>query len=264
MKLPISIVDAFTRERFGGNPAAVVMLAEWLSREQMQAIATENNLSETAFLLREPDGAFAIRWFSPFTEISFCGHATLASAHVIAEQALAPFPIVVRAAAVGELYVARNQDGAGFEMNFPNRRAQPVEVVPQALLDGLSIAPQQVLRNEQAWIVVYAEERQVREVVPDLERLKTLAPLDVAVTAPGEQHDFVSRYFWPANGGTEDPMTGSIHTALAPYWAERLGRNELIALQASTRSGLLRCRVDGERVHIAGDTVQYLQGQIEI
>ncbi|RXR00331.1 PhzF family phenazine biosynthesis protein [Pseudoxanthomonas composti] len=263
MRLPISIVDAFTRTRFGGNPAAVVVLSHWLAPAQMQAIAAENNLSETAFVLREPDGAFAIRWFSPATEIAFCGHATLASAHVIAQRALAPFPIVVRAPAVGQMQIARSADGHGFEMDFPLRRAQPVEA-PAALLAGLSIAPRQVLRNVQAWIAVYAQEREVREVMPDLERLKTLGPLDVAVTAPGDRHDFVSRYFWPANGGTEDPVTGSIHTALAPYWAERLGRSDLRALQASWRSGELRCRVAGERVHIAGDTVQYLDGHIEI
>lgn len=264
LELPISIVDAFAHERFRGNPAAVVVVPDWLPRALMQAIAAENNLSETAFLRREPDGAFAIRWFSPLTEIAFCGHATLASAHVVAQRALAPFPIVVRAAAVGELRISRSEDGAGFEMDFPNRRPQPVARAPRALLAGLSIAPEQVLRNEQAWIAVYAEERQVREVAPDLERLKALAPLDVAVTAPGERHDFVSRYFWPANGGAEDPVTGSIHAALAPYWAARLGRDELVALQASARTGLLRCRVDGGRVHVAGGTVQYLQGHIEI
>lgn len=264
MRLPISIVDAFTRERFSGNPAAVVLLAEWLPAARMQAIARENNLSETAFLRREPDGAFAIRWFSPTTEIAFCGHATLASAHVIARRALAPFPIVVRAAAVGELYIARGEDGVGFVMDFPNRRPQRLQAPPPALLAGLSIAPQEVLHNAQAYIAVYADEGQVRALVPDLERLKTLAPLDVAVTAPGTHHDFVSRYFWPANGGAEDPVTGSIHTALAPYWAARLGRGELVAQQASARSGLLRCRVAGERVFIAGDTVLYLEGHIEL
>lgn len=264
MRLPIDIVDAFTRERFGGNPAAVVLLDTWLPAQRMQAIAAENNLSETAFVRREADGAFAIRWFSPLTEVAFCGHATLASAHVIARRGLAPFPITVHAAAVGELFIARCADGEGFEMSFPNLRPHVPDAVPEALLAGLSIVPQQVLRNRQAWIAVYADERQVRDVVPDLQRLKTLAPLDVAVTAPGERHDFTSRYFWPANGGTEDPVTGSIHAALAPYWAARLGRNELVALQASARSGLLRCRVDGERVHVAGNTVQYLQGHIEV
>ncbi len=264
MQLPISVVDAFTRERFHGNPAAVVVLSQWLPREQMQAIAAENNLSETAFLLREPDGAFAIRWFSPLTEIAFCGHATLASAHVIARKALAPFPITLRANAVGELSVARCVDAQGFEMRFPDRSAQLLEGVPEALLAGLSIAPLQVLRNAQAYIAVYADERQVREVVPDLERLKTLGPLDVAVTAPGLHHDFVSRYFWPANGGAEDPVTGSIHAALAPYWAARLGRTALVALQASARSGVLRCRVEGGHVHVAGDTVYYLEGHIEV
>lgn len=264
MRLPIDIVDAFTRERFGGNPAAVVVLEEWLPAASMQAIAAENNLSETAFVRREADGAFAIRWFSPLTEVAFCGHATLASAHVIARRGLAPFPITVRAAAVGELYVSRLADGEGFEMSFPNLAPQALDTVPDALLAGLSIAPQQVLRNRQAYIAVYADERQVRDVVPDLERLKALAPLDVAVTAPGRDHDFVSRYFWPANGGSEDPVTGSIHAALVPYWAARLGRGELVALQASARSGLLRCRVEGERVHVAGSTVQYLQGHIEV
>jgi PhzF family phenazine biosynthesis protein len=234
MKLPISIVDAFTSK------------------------------SETAFVVREAQAAFAIRWFSPSREIAFCGHATLATAQVIAAQALASFPIVLRAAAVGELYVARSADGSGFAMDLPAYPPQPVEAPPPALLDALSIAPQQVLRNMQAWIAVYANEGEVRELVVDLQRLKTLAPLDVAVTAPGDCHDFVSRYFWPANGGDEDPVTGSIHTALAPYWAARLGRSDLVALQASARSGLLRCRVEGDRVCIGGDAVHYLDGHIEI
>ena len=264
MRLPISIVDAFTRTRFGGNPAAVVLLSQWLDDAQMQAIAADNNLSETAFVLCEGEAVYAIRWFSPVTEIAFCGHATLAAAHVIARLQLTAFPIVIRAAAVGDLYVSRSADEQGFEMDFPARPAQAVTQPPQALCAGLSLAPQQVLRNEQAWIAVYASEREVRSVVADLQRLKMLAPLDVAVTAVGEHHDFVSRYFWPGNGGDEDPVTGSIHSALAPYWAQRLQCNELIAYQASVRGGLLRCRVHGDRVCIGGDTVHYLDGHIEI
>jgi predicted PhzF superfamily epimerase YddE/YHI9 len=139
-----------------------------------------------------------------------------------------------------------------------------VPVIPLSIITGLSIEPTEVLRNPQAYIVVYENELQVREVIPNLVKLRELGPLDVAVTAPGENHDFVSRYFWPANGGDEDPVTGSIHAGLAPYWAKRLKKTELIALQASRRSGLLKCRVEGSRVHVAGTCVKYLQGTIEV
>ncbi|MEE7560989.1 PhzF family phenazine biosynthesis protein, partial [Xanthomonas sp. Kuri4-2] len=132
------------------------------------------------------------------------------------------------------------------------------------LLDGLSRPPRRVLRNAQAYVAVYDDEQQVRELVPDLAQLATLAPWDVVVTAPGERHDFVSRYFWPSKGGTEDPVTGSIHTALAPYWAQVLGRTRLSALQVSARTGLLQCRVEAARVHVSGTTVHYLDGHIEI
>ncbi|CDZ92803.1 PhzF family phenazine biosynthesis protein [Pseudomonas saudiphocaensis] len=263
MLLPIYQVDAFTNERFKGNPAAVVPLERWLTDAQMQAIALENNLSETAFFVREPDGAFDIRWFSPLTEIDFCGHATLASAFVILEQMIAETPLTFRAAAVGDIEVSRRNDGL-LEMSFPKRAPELVAEPPQALLKALDIAPEAVLKNSQAWFVVYASEQQVRAAAPDLEALKALAPLDVVVTAPGERQDFASRYFWPANGGDEDPVTGSIHAGLAPYWAARLGKSSLVALQASSRSGLLYCRVERERVFIAGAVVKYLQGEIEI
>ncbi|MCF7202094.1 PhzF family phenazine biosynthesis protein [Pseudomonas oligotrophica] len=263
MKLPLFQIDAFTDELFKGNPAAVVPLPHWLSDARMQAIAAENNLSETAFFVREADGAFHIRWFSPLTEIDFCGHATLASAFVILEQGLAEAPLTFRAAAVGAIEVLRRDDGL-LEMSFPLRAPQPVEQPPQILLDALELAPQQVLRSVQAWFAVYASEAQVRAIAPDLQALKALAPLDVVVTAPGDRQDFVSRYFWPANGGDEDPVTGSIHAGLAPYWAARLGKRSLTALQASARSGLLHCRVEDERVQVAGAAVQYLQGSIDI
>ncbi len=263
MKLAISIVDAFTRQRFAGNPAAVLVLEQWLDAALMQAIAAENNLSETAFVRLAEDGVFEIRWFSPCTEVDFCGHATLASAHVIAQRGLAAFPITLRAKAVGELFVRRLDDG-GFEMDFPNRQPQPLAQRPAALVEGLSIEPLQVLANMQAYVAVYASEREVRALVPDLARLKTLAPLDVVVTAPGDEVDFVSRYFWPANGGDEDPVTGSIHAALAPYWAARLGRTQLSARQLSRRGGELWCTVRGDRVLVAGHAVSYLEGHIEI
>lgn len=263
MLLPIFQIDAFTSERFKGNPAAVVPLAQWLSDEQMQAIAAENNLSETAFFVREPEGAFHIRWFSPLTEIDFCGHATLASAFVILDQQIANAPLTFRAAAVGDISVVLGAGGL-LEMSFPNRAPEPVAEPPQALLDALDSAPEAVLKNRQAWFVVYASEQQVRAAAPDLEALKALAPLDVVVTAPGDRQDFASRYFWPANGGDEDPVTGSIHAGLAPYWAARLGKSSLVALQASKRTGLLYCRVERDRVFVAGAAVKYLQGQIEL
>jgi len=263
MKLPIYQVDAFTHERFKGNSAAVVPLEHWLSDAQMQSIAMENNLSETAFLLREWDGAFHIRWFSPLTEIDFCGHATLASAYVLLDQGMAIAPLTFRAAAVGDISIAQLDDGR-LEMNFPNRQPERVDAPPGALLDGLGAHPLAVLKNGQAWFAVYEDEHQVRQLMPDLAALKSLAPLDVVITAPGRDQDFVSRYFWPANGGDEDPVTGSIHAGLAPYWARRLGKSSLVALQASRRGGLLYCRVEGERVFVAGHAVQYLQGMIEI
>ncbi|AHY42312.1 PhzF family phenazine biosynthesis protein [Stutzerimonas decontaminans] len=256
-------VDAFTAERFRGNPAAVIPLQAWLSDELMQAIAAENNLSETAFFVREADGAFHIRWFSPLTEIDFCGHATLASAFVLLEQGLAQAPLVFRAAAVGDLTVQRRADGL-LEMSFPNRAPEPVAEPPAALLQGLGCEPEAVLRSQQAWFAVYRDEQQVRALSPDLDALRGLAPLDVVVTAPGREQDFVSRYFWPANGGDEDPVTGSIHAGLAPYWAGQLGRNELVALQASARTGILHCRVEADRVMVAGQAVLFLDGTIEL
>jgi PhzF family phenazine biosynthesis protein len=263
MKLSIFHVDAFTNEPFKGNPAGVVPLNTWLPEADMQAIATENNLSETAFFVRDADGKFLIRWFSPMTEIAFCGHATLASAYVMFKNDMASSPITFWARSVGDIVVSQLEGGL-IEMNFPNRAPVPVTDVPQALLEGLSIRPSQVLKNQQAYIAVYENQDDVARVKPDLQQLKKLAPLDVAVTAPGDRHDFASRYFWPANGGDEDPVTGSIHAGLAPYWAERLGRSSLVALQASRRTGVLNCRVDGDRVYVAGSCVQYLEGTIVI
>lgn len=263
MKLAIYQIDAFANEIFKGNYAAVVPLDSWLPEAVMQSIATENNLSETAFFVPAAPGEFEIRWFSPIKEIAFCGHATLASAHVIFKKNKNVTGIRFSAKAVGSLAVTLLPDGS-IEMSFPRRQPEPVASVPAALLEGLSIRPQEVLKNQQAYFAVYNNEQEVRAVVPHLQKLTQLGPLDVVVTAPGEQHDFVSRYFWPANGGAEDPVTGSIHAGLAPYWAEKLGKTQLYALQASQRSGLLACRVEGERVYVAGSAVQYMEGIIDI
>ncbi|XZG70179.1 PhzF family phenazine biosynthesis protein [Chitinibacteraceae bacterium HSL-7] len=264
MKLEIDVVDAFTQQRFGGNPAAVVVLEHWLEPAQMQAVAAENNLSETAFLLKEADGAWRIRWFSPLTEIDFCGHASLASAYVLIERGLAGSPLTLRAAAVGDFVVVRHDDGL-IEMDFPSRMPEPVVDVPAALLEGLSIPPLEVWRNQQAYFAVLPNAAAVRSVEPRLASLANLAPYDVVVTAQGDgPFDCVSRYFWPANGGAEDPVTGSIHAGLAPFWGKRLGVSKLLAQQASARVGVLHCELVGERVRVAGHAVPYLSGTITI
>jgi PhzF family phenazine biosynthesis protein len=271
MQLPLHIIDAITSERFKGNQAAVVPLQTWLAEPVLQSIAAENNLSETAFLLWSAErAAFEIRWFSPLKEIAFCGHATLASAFVLFEADPALRIITFWAAAVGRVTATLEESGR-IRMSFPRRDARVLVEVPVALLEGLSPAPSTCLVNQQAYVAVYETEAEVRAVRPDLQRLKTLGPLDVVVTGPaaagagaGASHDFVSRYFWPANGGDEDPVTGSVHAALAPYWAARLGRNELVAHQASRRSGTLFCEVTASSVEVAGHCVRYLCGTITL
>ncbi|WP_018623563.1 PhzF family phenazine biosynthesis protein [Kangiella aquimarina] len=263
MTVEMHVVDAFTEHLFGGNPAAVVITEEWLDESLMQSIATENNLSETAFLKPVENNHYQIRWFSPLTEIDFCGHATMASAFVVFLKNPSLLEVKFSAPAVGDLVVTQQEDGV-IDMSFPNRKPEPVADVPQAIWDGLSKKPQQVLRSEQAYFAIYDDEQTVRELAYDSEQLKQLAPYDVVASAPGNDYDFVSRYFWPANGGDEDPVTGSIHAGLAPYWAEKMGRQELVAFQASQRGGVVYCRLDGKRVHVAGRAVLYLKGEIAI
>lgn len=263
MQLNIAIVDAFTDQQFAGNQAAVIVLDGWLSDALMQNIASENNLSETAFVVRNPAGIYEIRWFSPIKEIDFCGHATLASAYVIFKRKESLAEITFSAKAVGKVTVKKGE-GNLLEMAFPNREPVELTEIPAALQQGLSIAPVAWLKNPQAYFAIMATEEQVRQVVPDLEKLKTLAPFDVVVTAKGRDYDFTSRYFWPANGGVEDPVTGSIHAGLAPYWAKQLHKSELVALQASRRTGILYCRVEGHTVYVSGACVGYLEGIINI
>lgn len=265
MELEINVIDAFTDSVFGGNPAAVIITEESLCADKMQAIASENNLSETAYLVLNESNVYQIRWFSPITEIDFCGHATLASAFVLFSKFPELISLTFFAQAVGEFTVIKTDSGK-IQMNFPNTKPRKVESIPASLTSGLSIKPSEVYVNEQAYFVVYSSEADVLSVTRDNELLKQLKPLDVVVTALAEceTYDFVSRYFWPANGGDEDPVTGSIHTGLAPFWAERLGKQELIAYQASSRGGVLNCEVAGDRVLISGNGVQYLKGSIEV
>ena len=263
MKLKIYQIDAFTNTIFKGNSAAVIILDEWLEVEMMQSIAINNNLSETAFAKKCDDLSYEIRWFSPITEIDFCGHATLATAFVLFEENILLKEVSFLAKAVGSLKVSKLNDGY-IEMIFPNRKPQKVDNIPKELKKGLSIEPKDVLVNQQTYFVVYPNEEDVHNVQVNLDEIKKLAPLDVTITAKSKEYDFITRYFWPANGGIEDPVTGSMHTGAAPLWAERLNKNDLIAYQASKRGGVLLCKVEGSSVTIFGKAVKYLEGYITI
>jgi PhzF family phenazine biosynthesis protein len=272
MKLTMRVVDAFTDTLFKGNSAAVVIHNDWLPVVTMANIAAENNLSETAYIKPINDNQFAIRWFSPITEIDFCGHATLASAFVLFTENPHLNTIVFHTDKVGILEVNKGENGI-IVMQFPNLKPTIAEHIPQALLDAISITPKQVLRNQQAYFVICETEHEVLNITRNNDLLKTLAPYDLVVTAQAKSnnfadYDFVSRYFWPANGGDEDPVTGSIHAGLAPYWAAELGKNKLVALQASKRQGVLHCEIDNTNgkdvVIISGQAVLYMQGEIHV
>ena len=263
MKLPVHFIDAFTDTVFRGNPAAVVITEYWLNDQVMQNIATENNLSETAFLVPTTNEVYRIRWFSPIKEIDFCGHASLAAAFVLFAQTPALSSLTLNAKAVGDIYIHKLDNGS-IQMSFPNQMPEKLAQAPKDLLAGLSIPPHEIYRNQQAYFVVYPDEQNVVDVQCDLAMITRLAPYDVVVTAASTRYDFVSRYFWPANGGAEDPVTGSIHAGLTPLWAEKLQKTQLSAYQASTRGGHLNCVLNKDRVLVSGKAVRYLEGTIEI
>ena len=262
MRLPIYQVDAFTDAVFAGNPAAVVPLESWLPDATLQAIAAENNLAETAFFVRG-GGSCELRWFTPLVEVDLCGHATLASAIVIAtvlEPGRERFAFATRQA--GELTVTR--EGERFILDFPVRPAAPLTPPPDLLTALGGPAPAAVLAGRD-YLVVYDDPAVVRDLAPDMARLATLDRFAVSVTAPGEDRvDFVSRFFAPAQGIPEDPVTGSAHCTLIPYWAERLGKTVLSARQVSARGGNLACELAGDRVKIGGTAVLYLEGAIHV
>jgi predicted PhzF superfamily epimerase YddE/YHI9 len=262
MRLPLYQVDAFTAELFGGNPAAVCPLERWLPDATMQAIAAENNLSETAFFVRDGD-AYALRWFTPSVEVDLCGHATLASGFVIMS-VLEPRRDAVRFHTVkaGTLTVTRAADMLA--MDFPARPAACAEA-PSGLLEALGGAPRAVLRARD-YLVVYDSAADIAALKPNFPALAKVKDCWAAiVTAPGEDGvDFVSRFFAPAQGVPEDPVTGSSHCTLTPYWAERLDKTTLEARQLSQRGGALRCTLNRDRVSIAGRAVLYFEGQISL
>jgi PhzF family phenazine biosynthesis protein len=260
MRIPVYHVDAFTDRLFGGNPAAVCPLQSWLPDATMQAIAAENNLSETAFFVGEGDD-WALRWFTPKVEVDLCGHATLASAHVILQREPSRVSVAFRTIKAGTLTVTRT--GEKLAMDFPARPAKPV-AAPHGLAAALGKAPTDVLAARD-YMAVYDNPADVAALAPDFAALGKLDLFAVIATAPGENGaDFVSRFFAPAQGVPEDPATGSSHCTLAPYWGRRLGKTTLEALQISPRVGKLSCTLANERVVIAGQAVMYLEGTITI
>lgn len=266
MPLEFHQVDAFTDRPFAGNPAMVYRLDAWLDDALMQRIAAEHNLAETAFVVKEGE-AWHIRWFTPASEVPLCGHATLASAKVLFDLYQEAGEVLLFTCQSGELRVTRQ--GERLELDFPLRPVVPAPASLHAQVDrALGLAAQAVLTllnadgSVQELMVVLASEAQVRGFAPHLPALAELPGLGVLITAPGERHDFVSRYFAPSIGIDEDPVTGSTHCMLMPYWAERLGRSELSAFQCSARGGELLCRLEGERVKIAGHARHIASGRL--
>lgn len=261
MRVPFYQVDAFASRRFAGNPAAVMLLERFADDELLQAIAAENNLAETAFLV--PDGEdYRLRWFTPTVEVPLCGHATLASAAVVMERLAPQRKHVVFHSASGPLSVERTP--TGYVMNFPVRISEPV-APPPFLTEALGRVPVEVVADQFNYLALLETADQVRGLTPDLAAVSNLDRSGLIVTAPGDGgYDFVSRYFAPAKGIPEDPVTGGAHCALTPYWAKRLKKTVFRAFQASRRGGELGCRLIGERVELEGSCVFYLEGTAAI
>ena len=259
MKLPIFQLDAFASRLFGGNPAAVVVLPDWLPDATLQAIAQENNLSETAFVVPRGE-SFGLRWFTPAVEVDLCGHATLTSAHVLFHHGYATGAEVVFRYAGGTLTVSR-RDGL-LAMDFPSRPPMRVADDP-SIAEALGAEPSVLLRSRDL-LAVFDTQEQVEGLEPDLAAVAALDAFAVIVSAPGKRCDFVSRFFAPAAGVPEDPATGSAHCTLVPYWSDRLGQEKLHAFQLSKRGGELFCQQRGDRVEIAGRVVEYLHGEIDV
>ena len=260
MRTPIYYIDAFTSRRFTGNPAAVMPMKRFPSDATMLAMAAENNLSETAFPVPE-GGDYRLRWFTPQVEVPLCGHATLASAAVVMERLEVGRDRVVCHSASGPLTVTRSR--AGDLMDFPSRPSQPV-ATPNGFADALGAVPLEVWVNSFNYMAILENAKVVRELVPDLATIARMDRPGVIVTAAGDdRYDFISRYFAPAKGIPEDPVTGAAHCMLAPYWAKRFGKTEFRAFQASRRGGEMICRMKCDRTELEGSCVFYLEGEVE-
>lgn len=260
MTLDIFQVDAFTNAVFGGNPAAVCPLNEWLPDETLLNIAKENNLAETAYFVKLNNGNYHLRWFTPRIEMDLCGHATLASAFVLFEYLGYRENTITFETLSGSLSVTKDDDF--LEMNFPSRPAKKAEL-PQIIKQSLNIQPKEVYKDRD-YLLIYENEGDVKNIKPNQALLNqiNLGPGGIIITAKGNKVDFVSRFFTPQAPIFEDPVTGSAHCTLTPFWTERLGKQKLHALQISDRVGELFCRLQGGRVFIKGEAVKYLQGKI--
>lgn len=260
MELTIYQVDAFSKKIFGGNPAAVCPLKIWLPTDTMQKIALENNLSETAFIVPDQSG-YHIRWFTPAIEVDLCGHATLATAHALFEEIGHEGNEIIFQSKSGPLKVTKTGDL--YTMNFPTDEIQKVDP-PIELAAGLDAEPLEVYRGKDDYLAIFDSQATIENFTPDFAKLAKIKARGIIVSAEGTQVDFVSRGFFPAAGIDEDPVTGSAHTTLTPYWSKRLGKNNFVARQLSARGGELICDYLGDRVNISGHAVTYLKGTIFI
>jgi PhzF family phenazine biosynthesis protein len=262
MEYPIFIVDAFADKLFAGNPAAVCPLETWLPTETMQQLAVENNLSETVFFVPQADG-FNIRWFTPGTEVKLCGHATLAAAHVLFTLLNYPSDKIVFYSLSGPLEVTRNQD-ASITLNFPSNPPEAVTEIPDGLFEGLGIDIAPVFKTSFDYMVVLPNQQSVIDLQPDFSKLAMVKARGVIATAKGLDTDFVSRCFYPQSGVNEDPVTGSAHTIMTPYWAAHFQKTSLRAVQLSARKGYLQLELLGNRVAMTGKAITYLKGHFQI
>ena len=264
MQIPIYQIDAFADGVFGGNPAAICPLEEWLGDDAMQAIAAENNLSETAFFVPhtdKADGDYDLRWFTPACEVDLCGHATLATSHLIFTRLFPEKDRVRFSTRSGTLEISRNGDL--ITMDFPSLPPEPC-AAPDGLVAALGSEPAELLAVKWKYMAVFEDESMVRKISPDMQGLSALDKTGVSVTAPGRDYDFVSRFFAPKAGIPEDPVTGSAHCTLTPYWAGRLDKTRLRARQVSPRGGDVECELVGDRVRLSGRAAFYLEGTISV
>ena len=259
MKLPLYQIDAFTSRMFRGNPAAVVLLDDWLPDATLLAVAAENNLAETAFVVPRGE-VMPLRWYSPTVEVDLCGHATLAAAHVLFRYSFPSAQRLTFGTLSGNLVVTREDEF--LSMEFPSRPGKPLDIT-DTLVAALGARPREALGSRDL-LAVFDSESQIRDFQPDFQRIATLDTFAVIISAPGDTADYVYRFFAPRQGIPEDPATGSANCTLVPYWAARLGKPELVAKQLSARGGDLRCALRGDRVLIAGRTVEYLRGEISV
>lgn len=262
MRLPVYIVDAFTDKLFGGNPAAICPLHEWLPDKTMQNLAAENNLSETAFIIEEDDH-YRIRWFTPATEVKLCGHATLAGAHIFYTELHHAKEEVWFESHSGILKVVRKNQNT-YTLDFPANPPENILEIPDGLFNSLGIDDAPVFKTSFDYMVLLSSQQAIENLNPDFSALAKIKARGVIATAKGNDADFVSRCFYPQSGVNEDPVTGSAHTIMVPYWSKELGKNNLTAVQLSKRKGYLNCELNNNRVLMSGNAVTYMKGEYTV